>query len=138
MYHLGLKKGEKNEKRVIKGSKLNDRLTGNLEGLNTSGSFCKVGSWCIDLASMLMFHPFLILNPISVIISWIIFPFNLYKLHRHATMHRKFMYRNLQSHSPRVLLWATTVPRMPSSTLLLQSVCKCEDPILFRQIKIKV
>lgn len=96
MYHLGLKKGEKNEKRVIKGSKLNDRLTGNLEGLNTSGSFCKVGSWCIDLASMLMFHPFLILNPISVLYYELFF-LSIYT--KYIGMHRKFMYIGTFNHT---------------------------------------
>lgn len=53
------------------------RLTGNLEGSNTPGSLCTVGSWCIDLASTLMFHPFLILYPIT----FHHFHLNLRKLH---------------------------------------------------------
>lgn len=39
------------------------KLTSNLCGLNLLGSLYTIGSRCIDLASMFMFHPLLILNP---------------------------------------------------------------------------
>lgn len=43
-----------------------EKLTSNLCGLNLLGSLYTMGSRCIDLASMFMFHPFLILNPTMI------------------------------------------------------------------------
>lgn len=42
------------------------KLTSNLCGLNLLGSLYTIGSRCIDLASMFMFHPLLILNPTMI------------------------------------------------------------------------
>lgn len=43
------------------------RLTSNLVGLNWLGSLYTIASRCIDLASILTFHPLLILNPTAAI-----------------------------------------------------------------------